>query len=188
MTSLNTTNMEMLSHCNQVAFALFCAKQVLHLVKPEHKEVVDRCIATVELWFEGKATKEDCMGAASAARAAAYSANAASYAIADAAHDAAYAAAHAAHAAAHAAYAADAAHAAAHAAYAADAAHAAAHAAYASRAAASAAYAAYAAAGAVAYAAYAAAYAATSDKETTIKAQWNFYDELLKLDYQLVGE
>jgi len=107
------SDLSKLPHILQVYFALFCAKQVAHLVKPEHKVVCDKALETVELWFNGKATAEECKTAANAyvayatAYAAAYAYYAA-YAAANAA-DAAYAAAYAADAADAAAYAADAA-------------------------------------------------------------------------------
>ena len=110
-----------LPHTLQVYFALICAKQVAHLVKPEHKVACDKALETAELWLDGKATAEECKTAANAA----YAAYAAAYAAAanaaaDAAAYAAYAAAYAAAATADAAYAANAAaNAAAYAAYAA---------------------------------------------------------------------
>ena len=82
--------LEKLSHKSNVMFALFCAKQVIHLVNNDEAKVA---INTVERWLDGKATAEEC-GAATAA--AYHAANAAAYA-ANAA--AAYAAAHAANAA-----------------------------------------------------------------------------------------
>ena len=163
MIQLSKSNLSLLSHRNQVVFALFCAKQVYHLVRLEDKAVVDACISTIELWFEGKATKEDC-------RAAAYAADAA-YADAGAA-AAAYAAAASAAASAAAAYAAAAAASAASASAAAYA---------------SATYAAAAAAYSATAAAYAAAAYAASDKQEIIEAQWKHYKELLELDNYLVG-
>ena len=111
MKQIERSDLEKLSHRKQVQFAIFCAKQVIHLVKPEHKKVCETAIHTAELFLEGKATKEDCRNAAANAANAAYAAAAAAYAAAanaaayaaNAAAYAAYAAAYAAAAAAHAA-------------------------------------------------------------------------------------
>ena len=94
------SSIETLSHKDQVQFALFCAKQVIHLTgNPGAYE----CIRVVELWLEGKASVEDCGRAADtyyATTAAIYvAANAAIYAAACAANatyapSAAYAAAY----------------------------------------------------------------------------------------------
>ena len=100
MKSLTQSDLSKLSHTSQVYFTLFCAKQVAHLVKPEHKVVCDKALETAELWLDGKATAEECKTAAAIA-----AANAANAAYADA-YAAAYAAANAATAAANAAYAA----------------------------------------------------------------------------------
>ena len=65
--------LEKLSHKSNVMFALFCAKQVIHLVNNDEAKVA---INTVERWLDGKATAEEC-GAATAA--AYHAANAAAY-------------------------------------------------------------------------------------------------------------
>ena len=125
-------HLDTLSHKDKVAYALHCAKDVLHLSKPSAMSQARKCVDLVERWLRGeKITREELRAAYAAAYAAA--AADAAYAAYDAyaAADAAYAAYDA--AAAYAAYAADAAYAAAYAA----AAHAASSAAYA------AAYAAY---------------------------------------------
>ena len=101
MKSPSQQDLSKLPHTLQVYFALFCAKQVAHLVKPKHKVVVDKAIETVELWLDGKATVEECRAAAITA----YIATATAYATATATATA-YAAAYAAYAAAYAAYAA----------------------------------------------------------------------------------
>ena len=93
-------DLEKLCHHSQIYFAVFCAKQVFHLVEPKHQPVCRNAIDIAKLFIEGKATQEEC-------RVAAYAANTA-YADADAAYATAYAA-DAADAAAYAAYAADAA-------------------------------------------------------------------------------
>ena len=80
-----------LAHREQVAFAIFCAKQVYHLVEEKHKEAVDKCINITERWIVGEATSEECGEVADAT----YTATA----------DAAYAAANATYAAAYTAYA-----------------------------------------------------------------------------------
>jgi hypothetical protein len=106
MKSPTKQNLSKLSHTKQIYFAIFCAKQVLHLVEPKHKEAATRAIETAIAYTEGKATKEDCNAAYAAYAAADAAADAAAAAAAYAAADAAAAAA------AYAAYAADAAYAA----------------------------------------------------------------------------
>jgi hypothetical protein len=102
MKSPTQSDLKKLCHFSQIYFAVFCAEQVFHLVKPQDQPVCRQAIDIAKLFIEGKATKEECRIAADAAHAAAY---------------AAYAAVHAADAAAaHAAYAVDAAYTAAHAA------------------------------------------------------------------------
>ena len=131
---LRSKDLEKLPHELQVTFAIFCAKQVIHLVKDEDKKVCVKAIETAEAYLEGKASKEDCKAAANAAaNAAAYAAN---HAAANAANAAAYTANYADYAAYNTAYNA-----------AANAAH--------------------------------AAYAAASKKEEIIKAQWDYYNDLL---------
>ena len=79
-----------LPHKMQVSFALYCAKDVFHLVRDKDRTVVKDCLDTVELWLKSKATAEECnatadatfalgdtyaaVDAANAARAASYSA------------------------------------------------------------------------------------------------------------------
>ena len=93
MKQLQSSDLEKLSHNFQVSFAVFCAKQVLHLVDAKDKQVCENAILTAEKWLIGTASSEDC-------KAAAYAANAA-----NAAAHAAYAAAHTANTAAAAAHA-----------------------------------------------------------------------------------
>jgi len=100
--------LEKLDHKKQVAFAVFCAKQVKHLVKEKHKLVVNKAIEVAEGFAFGNVSKDECLAAAGAAYAAYAAAGAgdAAYAAGDAAHAAAHAAGTAAYAAAYAAYAA----------------------------------------------------------------------------------
>jgi len=119
-TTPNEADLKKLPHLFQIRFAVFCAKQVLHLVLEKDKAVCEAAISAAEGFIDGTTTKEQCLTAAyAAAHAAANSAHAATYA----AHAAAHAAAQAAHAAANAAQAAytaaNSAHAATYAAYAA---------------------------------------------------------------------
>jgi hypothetical protein len=87
-------------------FAVFCCRQVQHLMKDQRS--ID-AVGTAEKFANGEATLEELRAARSAAAEAAYAAEAAAAAAAAAAHAAAYAAYAAdAHAAAYAAYAADA--------------------------------------------------------------------------------
>ena len=86
-----TTNQELnqllslLPHKLQVEFALYCAKDVLHLVREEDQAIVGNAIRVTELWLKDKATADECCAASDAVYAA-YAAHAA--------HAAAYAASH----------------------------------------------------------------------------------------------
>ena len=82
-----------LSHKDKVRVALFCAKQVKHLVAEKNREICNKAINIAELWLVDKATVEECREAANAA---VYVASAATYAAAYAASAAANAAANAA--------------------------------------------------------------------------------------------
>jgi len=110
---ITLSELQKLSHKNQVRFALFCAKTVSHLNLNHETQLA---IKTVELWLDNKATAEECEKAADAAYAdadatdaaraatdAAYAAGYAAYADADAAAYAARAATDAAYAVARAA-------------------------------------------------------------------------------------
>ena len=82
-----------LLHRIQVEFALYCAKDVFHLISEKDKAYAQNCIETVEGYLKGEKTKEDCRKAAYAANAvttdyaayAAYAEAAAGYAAAKAA-------------------------------------------------------------------------------------------------------
>ena len=89
-------DLKKLSHIYQVKFAIFCARQVIHLVDEKYLSTCEKTIEVVEKWLIGEASDEECSATANAAYA---TANAAAYAAAYAA----YAAAHAAYAAAYAA-------------------------------------------------------------------------------------
>ena len=87
MKQLQKEDLAKLAHREQVVFALFCAKQVYHLVEEKHKEAADKCINITERWIVGKVTGEECREVAAAAAAianAAYTTYAA-YAAANAA-------------------------------------------------------------------------------------------------------
>lgn len=75
--------LELIPQTQQVKFALFCAKQVEHYLEDE---VGLNAIRVVELYLKGKATREECAAATTAAYAAAYTA---AYAAATAAYAAA---------------------------------------------------------------------------------------------------
>ncbi len=65
--TIQTTDLKKLPQEYQVRFALFCAKQVIHLTEnPEAKA----CIKTIENYLLGKASAKDCRKAADAAYAA----------------------------------------------------------------------------------------------------------------------
>ena len=90
MKPITESDLKLLSHRQQVQFAVFCAKQLEFIWKNEPACVA--AVATAEAWLEGKATAEECRraaykaayNAANAAAYAAYAANAA-YAAANAA-------------------------------------------------------------------------------------------------------
>lgn len=68
MEVIDKSYLEKLPHKMQVVFALFCAKQVEHLVSEQDKEAFDRCIDVVERWLEGRASKKECNAAYAAAK------------------------------------------------------------------------------------------------------------------------
>ena len=82
--TIDSNHLSKLPHKLQVVFAIFCAKQVAHLIEEKDKEVCLRAIDIAIAFTEDKATKEDCTAYASAAYAAAVAAVAAGYAAADA--------------------------------------------------------------------------------------------------------
>jgi hypothetical protein len=98
--AITSSELQKLSHKDQVRFALFCAKSVSHL--SSHHEI-QLTIKTVELWLDNKATTEECNSAAYAAYAAAAYADVAYAAAVYAVHAAGYAAGYAGYAAAYAA-------------------------------------------------------------------------------------
>ena len=110
MRILNKEDLQKLPHKFQVMFAVFCARQVIHLVKEEEvKAVCLKAIEAAEGFIEGKVSKEECKEAAANtiavhAISAAYTAYAAAYAAANAAkyHISLYTAANAAYNAANA--------------------------------------------------------------------------------------
>jgi hypothetical protein len=117
MEKLTREDMKKLPYRFQVLMAVFCAKQVISLVREEDKAACLHAIDMAEKWVRGEASAEHCRDAANVAHAAAAAAAAAA---ANAAAYAANAAANAATAATAAANAANATHAAAYAANAAD--------------------------------------------------------------------
>lgn len=91
MSKLNSslkTDIEKLPYRFQISFAIFCAEQVLHLVREQDVSVCLRAVQVAHLFLEGKTSQEECSAAAYAAANAANAANAAAYA----AYAAAYAA------------------------------------------------------------------------------------------------
>jgi len=86
-TKVTEYNIRLLSHKDQVRFALFCAKQV-EQIKPE----AINCIRVVEKWLDGKATAEECKQVYTAY----YATTNATYATTNATNYAAYTAANAA--------------------------------------------------------------------------------------------
>jgi hypothetical protein len=119
---VSTVYLNKLPHRYQVMFAIFCAEQVIGLVREQDREVCLKAIEVAKRWLRGEVSEEECKAAAGYASAT--GANAAAYA-SGAAPYAAHAAARAARAAYASVNAADAAFAAIYAAGAADIAHAA---------------------------------------------------------------
>jgi hypothetical protein len=74
MKQIQEEDLAKLAHREQVVFALFCAKQVHHLVEEKHKKAVDKCINITERWIVGEATGEECREVADATYDAAYAA------------------------------------------------------------------------------------------------------------------
>ena len=110
MRGLNKEDLLKFPHKFQIMFAVFCAKQVFHLINEKDKNVCLAAIEAAEGFVEGTVSKEQAYAAANAANAAAYAANAAAKAAyaANAAANVAYVA-YAANAAANVAYVANAA-------------------------------------------------------------------------------
>ena len=103
---LTKQDLEKLPHKFQTMFAVFCAKQVFHLISEKDKNVYLKAIEAAEGFIEGTVSKDAANAAANAASAAytaAYAAANAANAAGSAAYTAAYAAANAAYAAANAA-------------------------------------------------------------------------------------
>ena len=57
-----------------VRLAVWCARQVLPLVRVANRAVFAEALGTAEAWCEGRATQEECNAAAAATRGAAYAA------------------------------------------------------------------------------------------------------------------
>ena len=103
---LTKQDLEKLPHKFQTMFAVFCAKQVFHLISEKDKNVYLKAIEAAEGFIEGTVSKDAANAAANAASAAytaAYAAANAANAAGSAAYTAAYAAAIAAYTAAYAA-------------------------------------------------------------------------------------
>ena len=88
MNKITKEDLKGLNHKEIVIFALFCAKQVVHL---NTSEKANKCIEIVELWLEGKVTANAAGYAANAAAHAAHAGYAGGYAGYAAAHAAGYA-------------------------------------------------------------------------------------------------
>ena len=83
MNQIQEKDLQILTHKQQVQFAIFCAKQVEYLWNK--KPACVKAIQTAEAWLAGKATAEECRSAARAAANATYAAAYATYAAAYAA-------------------------------------------------------------------------------------------------------
>lgn len=62
-------DLQKLPHNFQIMFAVFCAKQVFHLVQEKDKEVCLKAIEVAEGFLEGVISKEQANAAANAANA-----------------------------------------------------------------------------------------------------------------------
>ena len=82
MKQLTKTDLLKLPHLSQVAFAVFCARQVIHLVKPKDQQVCLAAIAAAEGLLRGETTAVECLKAGAAADDAAIDAAAAANAAA----------------------------------------------------------------------------------------------------------
>ncbi len=65
--TITKEQLKLLNHHKQVMFALFCAKQVVHVADSEDAL---KCIEVVEKWLDGKASDEECRIAGTTANAA----------------------------------------------------------------------------------------------------------------------
>ena len=68
---INKEDLNKLPHSFRIMFAVFCAKQVIHLVDEKHKEVCLKAIEVAEGFIEGKYSREVAASAARSATAAA---------------------------------------------------------------------------------------------------------------------
>ena len=78
---LTKQDLEKLPHKFQTMFAVFCAKQVFHLISEKDKNVYLKAIEAAEGFIEGTVSKDAANAAANAANAAASAAYAASAAV-----------------------------------------------------------------------------------------------------------
>jgi hypothetical protein len=78
MKQLNKEDLEKLPHKFQIMFAVFCAKQVFHLIDEKDKSVCLKAIEAAEGFIDGTVSREQAYAAANAA---AYAINAAAYAV-----------------------------------------------------------------------------------------------------------
>jgi hypothetical protein len=52
-----------LDNHKQVMFAVFCAKQILHISKPKHRQICLKAIDAAEGFLYGRVSKQECMNA-----------------------------------------------------------------------------------------------------------------------------
>ena len=64
MQVIDSSELKMLPHCLLVQFAVFCAKQVQHLIPDEHREVCNKAIEAAEGFIYGTVSKEECLDVA----------------------------------------------------------------------------------------------------------------------------
>ena len=81
------------AHVLSVRLAVWCAREVLPMVRASDRAVCERAIVTAEAWCEGRASKDECNAATSGVSAGLFDASAAASAVSAAAAAAASAAA-----------------------------------------------------------------------------------------------
>jgi hypothetical protein len=72
---VSAEDLHKLPHRYRVMFAIFCAEQVVDLVREQDKEVCVKAIDTAKRLLKGEVSKEECRAATNAAYAAAYAAS-----------------------------------------------------------------------------------------------------------------
>jgi hypothetical protein len=64
---VSAEDLHKLPHKYQVMFAVFCAEQVVGLIREQDREVCVKAIEVTKKWLRGEVSKEECRAAANAA-------------------------------------------------------------------------------------------------------------------------